>query len=108
MYRKPVIDTNDIFRALADPVRRDLLGDLNDAPKSVRALAAPRHISRPAVSRHLAVLRECGVVACRQAGKENIYYLVPEPLREVREWLGQFWSTRLDALKTISEGEQND
>ncbi|MEZ5998589.1 MAG: metalloregulator ArsR/SmtB family transcription factor [Hyphomonas sp.] len=103
MSRKPAIRTDDVFRALADPVRRSLLVQLNRAPQPVEKLAAQYGISRPAISRHLGVLRDCGVVASRPQGKENVYYLIPTPMREVQDWLAQFWASRLADLKSLAE-----
>ncbi len=105
MHRKPQVKTDDIFRALADPVRRRILSDLNRAPQSVHALAGRYEASRPAISRHLKVLKKCRVIDCRPAGRENVYYLQTEPLREVFDWLEQFWGSRLAKLKTLSEGD---
>lgn len=93
----------DAFPALADPVRRELLGLLRRSPASVGELAARFPISRPAISRHLRVLREAGLVSVREQGRERLYRLEPAPLEQVDAWLDDFrdrWSPRLDALAT--------
>lgn len=105
MQRKPEIEKDSVFRALADPIRRSILSRLQEEPQPVAALAAQYRISRPAVSRHLKVLREARVVASRQQGQENVYYLTPGPLRQAQDFLSSFWSSRLGALKTMSEDE---
>jgi DNA-binding transcriptional ArsR family regulator len=93
----------DAVGAIADPVRRDILVLLRSGPLTAGAIAARFDISRPAVSRHLRVLRESGLVVDRAEGRQRVYRLDVAPLVEVDAWLGQFrpgWSGRLDALET--------
>lgn len=99
------------LQALADPTRRRILDLLSRGELPAGDLA--RHfpgISRPAVSQHLAVLREAGLVSERQQGRYRIYRLEPEPLRQVwEEWLSKyqrFWEERLGALKRLVESEE--
>ena len=97
---RPRADT-DVFRAVADPTRRQLLDRLADGGESMMKLAESFEISLPAVSQHLKVLREAGLVEERREGRLRIYTLVPGPLREVSDWIGhyeQFWQTRLRKL----------
>jgi DNA-binding transcriptional ArsR family regulator len=75
----------DVFAALADPVRRSLLLELADAPSRVVDLTASRDISRPAVSKHLRLLREAGLVSVEERGRERWYSLRPDGLVEVDE-----------------------
>jgi len=92
---------NDAFGAIAHPVRRSLVTALAQGDKPVRELAALVTVSRPAVSQHLAVLREVGVVSEQRHGRERLYRLHPERLDEVRTWmhtLTQFWDNHLDRL----------
>ncbi|MCH6160031.1 ArsR/SmtB family transcription factor [Streptomyces marispadix] len=89
--------------ALADPVRREILVLLSTRPRNVGDITGHFAVSRPAVSRHLRVLREAGLVVAEDRGRERIYRLEPEPLMELRQWLEQFasrWEQRLDALET--------
>jgi DNA-binding transcriptional ArsR family regulator len=95
----------DVFAALAEPVRRDLLRRLAGAPARVVDLAAERDISRPAVSKHLRVLGEAGLVTAERRGRERHYRLVPEALAEVQRLLDdlsrppvRIAGTALDAL----------
>ena len=95
----------DPFAALADPVRRELLRALATGPTRVADLAAAHPISRPAVSKHLRVLTEAGLVTASDVGRERHYRLVPGPLAEVRALLGVLdgpnppvSATALDAL----------
>ena len=97
---RPRADT-DVFRAVADPTRRQLLDRLADGGESMMKLAESFEMSLPAVSQHLKVLREAGLVEERREGRLRIYTLVPGPLREVSDWIGhyeQFWQTRLRKL----------
>jgi DNA-binding transcriptional ArsR family regulator len=97
----------EAVRAIADPVRREILDMLRDAPRTAGAVAAAFAVSRPAVSRHLRVLREHGLVRDELVGRERIYRLDPAPLAPVEAWLvalrtppGAAWGSRLDALAT--------
>lgn len=79
----------DVFSAVADPVRRGLLDQLaRGGPARVVDLTAGRGISRPAVSRHLRLLGEAGLVSATERGRERHYELTPGPLREVAGWAG--------------------
>ncbi len=93
----------DTLAALADPVRRDILEALNDRPLTAGEIARRFPISRPAVSRHLRVLREAGLVAVTPSGRRRVYRIEPAPLAELDTWLIQFrdrWERRFDALET--------
>ena len=91
----------DIFVAIADPTRRALLDRLREGEQSVKQLAEPFEMSMPAVSQHLQVLCEAGLVQVRKLGRQRLYRLNPEPLKEVSDWMNpyeQFWQEKLDAL----------
>ncbi|KNX38931.1 ArsR/SmtB family transcription factor [Luteipulveratus halotolerans] len=95
----------DVFAAIADDVRRRIVVLLAQSPRTAGALAEQfPDISRPAVSRHLRVLRESGLVRAELVGRERRYELATEPLAEVDRWLalarGQAWEQRLDAFET--------
>lgn len=93
----------DAYPAIADPVRRAILEQLRERPAPAGAIAAAFAITRPAVSRHLRVLRLAGLVSVREQGRERVYALETGPLGEVRTWLDRFddhWAQRLDALTT--------
>lgn len=96
---------DDVAGAIADPVRREILAMLHRSPLSAGQIAERFTISRPAVSRHLRVLRECGLVRDELVGRNRIYVLDPGPLADLAGWLGQFarplgLEQRLDALET--------
>jgi len=93
----------DVVAALADPTRRRILELLVAGDVPAGELAEQFPVSRPAVSRHLRVLREAGLVEVRVDGQRRVYSLDPRPLAELDAWLApyrQFWSQRLDALDT--------
>ncbi|QQM38868.1 ArsR/SmtB family transcription factor [Streptomyces liliifuscus] len=94
-----------VAHAIADPVRRDILFMLRAGTLTVGEIAGCFAISRPAVSRHLRVLRECGLVRDELVGRRRIYRLDAAPLAEVAEWVAVIrapggWDQRLDALET--------
>lgn len=94
-------EANEVFRALADPTRRALLERLGEAPQPVSALTVHFAMSQPAISQHLKVLKEAGLVSQRRDGRNQIYALEAEPLRHVADWLERhvdFWATGLDNL----------
>jgi DNA-binding transcriptional ArsR family regulator len=94
---------DDVASAIADPVRREILVLLRAGPMTAGAVAARFPISRPAVSRHLRVLREAGLVTDTVDGRERVYRLDVTPLAEVDAWLAPFrdgWGARFDALAT--------
>ena len=91
----------DVFHAIADPTRRRLLDLLGEGERPVRSLAEPFAITRPAISQHLRILREAGLVSERRVGRERRYRIEPDRLREVSDWVAQyegFWRDRLDRL----------
>jgi DNA-binding transcriptional ArsR family regulator len=92
--------------ALADPTRRRVLELVRDRELPAGELASAFPISRPAVSRHLRVLREAGLVTERRDGRLRFYRADPRPLAELRAWLDAYWSERLAALKQLAEEER--
>jgi DNA-binding transcriptional ArsR family regulator len=101
-----VDELTEVADAVADPVRREILVMLRHTPLTAGEIAARFTISRPAVSRHLRVLRESGLVRDEQVGRHRRYSLVRSRLGGLAAWLGQFddrhsaWATRLAALDT--------
>ena len=100
----------EALAALADPVRRELVRLLSRGELAAGELADRFPVSRPAISRHLRVLREAGLVTARAEGKRRLYALDPRPLREIDDWLEPYrdlWAHRLDALDTeIARGRR--
>ena len=95
----------DVFRAIADPNRRRIIAALAEGPMAVHEISDRFPISRPAISKHLRLLGEAGLVAHRPRGKENVYALDPAPFGEIADWLSHYWSGRLQLLKRIAEGD---
>ncbi len=95
-----------IFDALADSTRRQILDLLRTAERSAGDVADRFPVSRPAISRHLRVLREAGLVVQRKEAQSRYYRLAPEALREVDKWLDRyrvFWTARMHDLKRYVE-----
>jgi DNA-binding transcriptional ArsR family regulator len=92
-----------VATAVADPIRRRVLELVRDRELAAGELASQFDVSRPAVSRHLRVLREAGLVHERRDGRLRLYRADPAPLAELRSWLESYWDERLDALRTLAE-----
>lgn len=94
----------DVFQAIADPVRRDILNMLTHKHLNLNSIAENFEISRPAISQHIKILIECGLVIIDKQGRERYCYLQPKKMTEVADWLEPFrklWQerhNRLDAL----------
>src|SRR5689334_18182131 len=96
---RPHVD--DVFRAVADPTRRQILRALADGERPVMALAGQFGITAPALSQHLKALREVDLVRVRRVGRERWYQLHARPLKQVRDFVNhfeRFWGRKLDAL----------
>jgi DNA-binding transcriptional ArsR family regulator len=102
---------HDVFQAIADPTRRSLLQLLSEKEMPVTAISSHYPISRTAVSKHLHILSEAGLVQEKKTGRETRYSLTPEPLRELKRWLAyyeQFWDNKLSVLKHLVEAGDSD
>jgi DNA-binding transcriptional ArsR family regulator len=94
----------DVFGAISHPARRRMLDLLIDADHSVSAIAGHFEMTRPAVSQHLRILLDSGLVTEQRHGRERRYHLVPERLGPVREWIAhyeRFWDDRLQRLQKL-------
>jgi DNA-binding transcriptional ArsR family regulator len=97
-----------VFRAIADPTRRAILDRLRAGPAPVNELASAFEQSRPAISKHLRILREARVVSEQRLGRERLYRLEPTELQEISEWIlpyRRFWQVSLGNLKNYLENE---
>jgi DNA-binding transcriptional ArsR family regulator len=97
------MQTMQALSALADPIRRQIVEMLAERERDAGELASAFPVSRPAVSRHLRVLRQAGLVQVRPEAQRRVYALDPRPLEDLARWLDRyrgFWSQRLDALGT--------
>ncbi|MEH7334935.1 metalloregulator ArsR/SmtB family transcription factor [Neobacillus drentensis] len=101
---------HDVFQAIADPTRRSLLKLLSNQELPVTAISEHYPISRTAVSKHLRVLADAGLVKERKVGRETRYKLEPEPLFELKDWLQYFelfWENKLTALRLFVEADSD-
>ena len=98
----------DVFQAIADPTRREIISLLAPKTMNLNAVAAHFEISRPAISKHIKILTECGIVMIRREGRERYCEVQINRLDEVTEWLQHmkdFWAGKLDALGALLEEE---
>jgi DNA-binding transcriptional ArsR family regulator len=93
----------DGLAALGDPTRRTIFELIAERPRAVVELAREMPVSRPAVSQHLRVLKDAGLVTDRADGNRRIYAADPDGLAELRAYLEQFWTTALETFKAIAE-----
>lgn len=100
----------DVFQAIADPTRRQIIDMLANKALPVNDVAERFNISRPAISKHIKILNECGLVVIKQKGRKRYCRADTRKLQEVIEWAlryRKFWNERLDALETMLEEEIN-
>lgn len=100
----------DVYQAIADPTRREILHLLAKDSLNLNAVADKFDISRPAISKHIKILTQCGLIAIKKQGRERYCEARLQKLREVADWLDQyrrFWEERLDALEDYLEELQN-
>ena len=95
----------DVLAAMAEPNRRAILQLLADRELAAGEIAARFSVTRPAISQHLGVLREAGLVVERRAGTRRLYRLRPEGLAELRAFLGELWPDALGRFKAAAESE---
>ncbi|KAA3641401.1 MAG: ArsR family transcriptional regulator [Bacteroidetes bacterium] len=92
----------DVFQAIADPVRRDIIKILSDDVLTVTEVAENFEVSRPAISKHLKILKECGVIEMQKQGREQYCRINPQSLIPAFMWMEQFqrlWEARLDSFE---------
>ena len=99
----------DVFQAIADPTRRAIIGMIAQQPINVNTIAEQFDMSRQAISLHLKILSECGLLNIKQLGRERLCEAKLEKLNEVHEWVDQYhklWTGRLKVLKVFIEQEE--
>lgn len=96
------------FAALSDPTRRQVFERLAGGPRAVGQLAEGLPVSRPAVSQHLKVLKEAGLVTDRAEGTRRVYQIDPQGLGQVRAWFDRFWDDALTAFAAEAERQENE
>lgn len=98
----PNIMRRDVFQAIADPVRRDIIELLANETLSVNAVAEKFDVSRPAISKHLKILKECGIIEINKQGRERFCQIQPKNLIPAFLWIEQYqklWEDRLDSFE---------
>lgn len=98
----------DVFQAIADPTRRQIIGMIAKQPMNLNAVSEQFDISRPAISKHIKILTQCGLITIKQQGRERFCEPNLGQLREVSQWIEQysrFWNTKLDALGDFLNSE---
>ncbi len=96
------------FAALSDPTRRQVFERLSDGPRAVGELADGLPVSRPAVSQHLKVLKEAGLVTDRAEGTRRVYQIDPHGLGQIRAWFDRFWDQALTAFAAEAERAERE
>ncbi|MDF2188583.1 metalloregulator ArsR/SmtB family transcription factor [Paraflavitalea sp. CAU 1676] len=99
----------DVFQAIADPTRRQIIGLLSRQTLTLNGVAEHFAVSRPAISKHMKILSQCGLVTIKQRGRERYCEAILFKLQEVTDWAEQYnasWTTRLDALQGVLETEE--
>jgi len=100
-----------IFRAIADPTRRAIIGMLANGEMTIGDVANRFEVSRPAIAKHLGILRDGGLVSVRESGRERVHKLEPMALKPVEDWLdhfSHFWDEKLGKLKAAIENPDLD
>ena len=104
----------DVFQAIADPVRREIIDVISAKPQTINEVAEQFDISRPAVSKHIKILDECGMISIQQQGRERFCTINPKSLIPAFLWIEQYktlWETRLDSFENYInqlKAERND
>ena len=109
MLKHPVVDLDAVFAALAHPIRRSIIEQLSEGEKSVSELAEPHDVSLPAISQHLRVLEEAGLLEQTREGRVRRCALQGRPLSEAFSWIVQyriFWEDTLEAIQAHVERDQ--
>ena len=103
--------SRDVFVGVADPTRRSIVHMLSRRSMRLNDLAENFDISRPAISKHVKVLEECGVISIESRGRERICQVRPQALKELADWINQykaFWNSRLDQLEFLLKEESKN
>jgi DNA-binding transcriptional ArsR family regulator len=99
----------DVFQAIADPTRREIINLIAHQSLNLNAVAEKFNVSRPAISKHIKILTECGLIVIKQQGRERHCEARLQKLNEVSDWIEryrQFWNVKLDALETYLSSMQ--
>lgn len=97
----------DVFQAIADPTRRDILGLIAEEPLNLNSIAENFEMSRPAISQHIKILDESGLVDIHQKGRQRFCHIRPQKIKEVDRWLEQFRQLWEDRFNQLDQGLNN-
>lgn len=92
----------DVFQAIADPTRREIIDLLSQQPMNLNAIAGHFDVSRPAISNHIRILNECGIIEIEQVGRERFCKIQPDRLKKVFDWVGKYeelWVQRIESFE---------
>lgn len=92
----------DVFQAIADPIRREIIDLLAHEPMNLNTIAEHFDITRPAISNHIRILNECGMIEIEQVGRERFCKIRPDRLRQVHDWIGKYeelWIHRIESFE---------
>jgi DNA-binding transcriptional ArsR family regulator len=101
----------DVFQAIADPTRREIINVIAHRSMNLNMVADQFDISRPAISKHIKILTQCGLITIKQIGRERYCEARLQKLNEVSQWIEQyraFWNNKLDALEEFLANEDNN
>lgn len=101
----------DVFQAIADPTRRRIIGLLAREPRNLNSIAERFEVSRPAISKQIRILAECGLIRIREQGRERVCEAKLDSLHKVSDWVAQyreFWEQKLDALEIYLDKLQGE
>jgi DNA-binding transcriptional ArsR family regulator len=92
----------DVFQAIADPTRRQIIELVSDQPMNINAIAEHFDISRPAISQQIKILSECGIIDIKKEGRETFCFIRPSELKKISDWIGRYkglWEKRIDSFE---------
>ena len=101
----------DVFQAIADPTRREIINVIANRSMNLNAVADQFEVSRPAISKHIKILTQCGLITIKQVGRERYCEAKLQKLNEVSQWIEQyrvFWNNKLDALENFLANEETE
>jgi DNA-binding transcriptional ArsR family regulator len=92
----------DVFQAIADPIRREIISLVASQSMNLNAIAEHFDVTRPAISNHIKILNECGIISIEQIGRERYCKIQPDSIKEVADWAGQYhelWEQKLESFE---------
>lgn len=92
----------DVFQAIADPIRREIIGLVAQKSMNLNAIAEHFDVTRPAISNHIRILHECGIIDIEQVGRERFCKIQPDSLKQISDWAGQYhklWENKIDSFE---------